>query len=239
MTAAAAPPPFTGPRLVLLRHGEIASHRGDVPLTQRGHRQARRAGRLVGRAEAMVTAVLASPTVRTRETAAGVFRGLLDVAPAPYPHPAEPRPSFALRNPDLYLAGHHVNLVSTAAAFCEQAPALTERQCLQVPFFGGFLHAPDRIGFWVGHPDPPGDGAAAVAARVAAFALSLSDVPGRQDETVIGVTHSPLLRAVARQFLGADPGEPGYLHGYLIRARADRSLLVEEYAPTAAVGDPG
>jgi broad specificity phosphatase PhoE len=220
---------WIGPRLLLLRHGEITSHKGDVPLTQRGHRQARQAGRRVGTSGANVVLVLTSRTVRTRETAAEFFHGLCEAAPDS--HVPEPRVSFALRNPDLYLAGHHVNMVSTAAAFCEQAPMLTEEQCLRVPFFAGFLNAPDRIGYWLTHTSPPGDDTAAVAARLAAFAASLSDVRRRVTETVVGFTHSPLLRAVALEFAGVDPGEPDYLHGYSIRVREGRRLHAEAFNP--------
>lgn len=220
---------WVGPRLLLLRHGHIASHRGDIPLTDRGHRQARLAGQRLGEAGVDVMSVLFSPTVRTRETAAEFFLGLGETAPAL--RVPEPRASFALRNPDLYLAGHHVNLVSTATAFCEQAPALTEPQCLRVPFFAGFLGTPDRIGYWVQHPDPPGDDASAVAKRVTAFARSLGDVPGRAGQTVVGMTHSPLLRAIATRFIGADPGEPEYLHGYAVRVARGGTLHIEEYSP--------
>jgi broad specificity phosphatase PhoE len=229
MTPPADQPPWTGPRLLLLRHGHIASHRGDVPLTERGHWQARLAGQRLGESGGEVMAVLHSPTVRTRETAAEFYRSLCVANPAL--RIPEPRASFALRNPDLYLAGHHVNMVSTVAAFCEQAPALTEEQCLRVPFFAGFLSAPDRIGYWVGHSQPPGDDAAAVAGRVTAFARSLGDVPGRTGQVVVGMTHSPLLRAIAGRTLGADPGEPEHLHGYSVRVDRRGALHVDAYRP--------
>lgn len=222
-------PSWTGPRLLLLRHGEVASHGGDMSLTARGRQQARHAGRRLGASCADVTALLASSTVRARETAAELLHGLREAdSQASTP---EPRVSVVLRNPDLYLAGHRVDMVSTAAAFCEQAPLLTEQQCRQIPFFAGFLDAPDRIGYWVTHPDPPGEGTAAVAARVAAFARSLSDVPGRVGRTVVGVTHSPLLRAVALEFLGEDPGEPDHLCGYCVRVRPGGSVHVEPFDP--------
>jgi broad specificity phosphatase PhoE len=225
---------WIGPRLLLLRHGEVVSHKGDMPLTPRGRRQARRAGRDVGASSADVVMLLASPTARTRDTAAEFFQGLREAAPeSPVP---EPRTSFALRNPDLYLAGHHVNMVSTAAAFCEQAPIVTERQCLRLPFFAGFLNAPDRIGYWLTHANPPGDDPAAVAARVAAFATSLADVPGQVTKTVVGVTHSPLLRAAALTFLGEDPGEPHYLHGYSIRVREGGRIDAAVFSPFQTAG---
>jgi broad specificity phosphatase PhoE len=220
--------PWVGPRL-LLRHGHTASHRGDAPLTERGHRQARLAGRRVAEADAGVMSMLYSPTVRTRETAAEFFRSMCAAGPAP--RVPEPRASFALRNPDLDLAGHHVNMVSTAAAFCEQAPALTESQCLRVPFFVGFLGTADRIGYWLRHPHPPGDDASAMAVRITAFARSLGDVPGRTGQTVVGVAHSPLLHAVATEVLGTDPGEPEHLNGYSVRVDHEGALHVEEYSP--------
>jgi len=224
--------PWVGPRLILLRHGEIASHHGDIPLTERGHQQARRAGRAIGRTGTTLSAVLTSATVRTRETAADLYLGLRDAAPELTV--TEPRLSFALRNPDLYLAGHHVNFVSTATAFCEQAPVLSEAQCLDVPFIAGFLNAPDRIRYWLTHPSPPGDDSRGVATRLATFVASLADVPGRESRTLIGITHSPLLRALALEFLGADPGEPEYLHGYSIHVRHDRGIDVEPFNPYEA-----
>ena len=75
-------------------------------------------------------------------------------------------------------------------------------------FFSGWFAAPDRIEWSWRHPVPPGDDAPAVAARLAAFAGSLGDAGPVDPDTVIRVTHSPLLRAVSLMFMGVDLGSP-------------------------------
>jgi hypothetical protein len=135
-----------------------------------------------------------------------------------------PAVTAALRNPDLYLAGHRVDMVSSAAAFAEQVPGMTEAQVLAMSFYVGFLTSADRIGFWLSHSDPPGDNQAAVAARIAQFAASLV-LPGREG-LVVGVTQSPVLRAVASHFDGTDPGEPPYLSGFCVQVQGDGRLAV-------------
>jgi broad specificity phosphatase PhoE len=199
----------TPPRLILLRHGEVASHRGDVPITDEGRRQATEAGRRLGGLRSV--RLLAGATRRARETAEGVAAGLR-AAGVPV---SGPDVAFALRNPDLYLAGARVDMVSSPEAFAEQVPWLTPGDVLAVPFFAGFLTAPDRIGYWLRSSSPPGDDADAVAARIVTFARSLAD--GRPPETVVAVTHSPVLRAVAVGLGLEDPGEPPYLTGYGVR----------------------
>lgn len=74
---------------------------------------------------------------------------------------------------------------------------------------------------------PSGDDAAAVAARVAAYAVSLQDVPGRFPPLVVGVTHSPVLRVIAMTYLHDDPSEPPYLTGYSILATAVGAVSVQ------------
>jgi broad specificity phosphatase PhoE len=196
------------PRLILLRHGEVASHRGDVPITDGGRRQAEEAGRRLAEAGPGSVRLLAGATRRARETAAALGEGLA----ATGIRGSGPDVAFALRNPDLYLAGARVDMVSSPEAFADQVPELTADQVRAVAFFAGFLAAPDRIEFWLRHEAPPGDDSAAVAARIAAFARSLAD--GSPPDTVVAVTHSPVLRAVAVHLAGEDPGEPPYLTGY-------------------------
>jgi broad specificity phosphatase PhoE len=197
------------PRLLLLRHGEVASHRGDVPLTAAGRAQAEDAGRRLAAAGVGKVRLLSGATRRAQETADGVRDGLA----AAGAQVAGPDVAFALRNPDLYLAGARVDMVSTAEAFAAQVPWLTADDVLAVPFFAGFLTAPDRIEHWLRSPAPPGDDAAAVAARIVAFARSLGDAGTRAD-TVVAVTHSPVLRAVGVGLGLDDPGEPPYLTGF-------------------------
>jgi broad specificity phosphatase PhoE len=209
------------PTLVLLRHGAVASHDGDVPLTPEGRAQAERAGRRLAELGLGRVEILVGPTLRAQQTGRMLLYGLTGASPATVV--TGPSVAFALRNPDLYLAGHRVDMVSTAAAFAEQVPGVTEADVTGVGFFASFLRSGDRIGCWLDHADPPGENAAAVAARVRKFALSLGHSPAGQPDLVVGVTHSPVLRAVAAHYLGSDPGEPGHLHGCALRPLADGS----------------
>jgi broad specificity phosphatase PhoE len=210
------------PRLVLLRHGEVASHRGDVPITDEGRRQAEEAGRRLGALGSVL--LLAGATRRARETAAGVGKGLRAAGACV----TGPEIAFALRNPDLYLAGARVDMVSSPEAFAEQVPWLTPDDVRAVPFFAGFLTAPDRIEYWLRSADPPGDDAPAVAARIVTFARSLAD--GDAPRTVVAVTHSPVLRAVAVGLGLDDPGEPPYLTGYEVTADPARAAAFDPFA---------
>ncbi len=135
-----------------------------------------------------------------------------------------PAVTQALRNPDLYLAGQRVDMVSTAAAFAQQVPGVTEAHVTGIAFYSDFLTSADRIGCWLHHPDPPGDTAATVASRIRQFAASLGHVDGA--DLVVGITHSPVLRAVGSHFAGTDPGEPDYLHGYSVQARSDGAVAL-------------
>jgi Histidine phosphatase superfamily (branch 1) len=58
----------TIPGLILLRHGEVASHRGDVPLTPQGRGQAERAGRRLARQHDAGVWILVGPTLRAQQT---------------------------------------------------------------------------------------------------------------------------------------------------------------------------
>jgi broad specificity phosphatase PhoE len=193
-------------RLLLLRHGEVESHRGDVPVTPHGLAAAAETGRSLGK-DADRLLVLTGDTRRARETGQAVAEGARAVGAAV----AGPGVAFALRNPDLYLAGVRVNMVSSAAALAEQVPQLSAEDAARVPFFAGFLTANDRVGWWAHHPDPPGDDAPAVHRRIMAFASSLADAAG--PPVIVAVTHSPVLRACALAGLNRDPGEPAWLAG--------------------------
>jgi broad specificity phosphatase PhoE len=207
-------PTGTAPELILLRHGAVASHRGDVPLTAAGREQAHEAGRRLAARYRGSIRVLCAATRRAQETAQLLAAALASEDPSRLV--VGPDVAFGLRNPDLYLGGARVDMVSSAAAFAEPAPRLSEDDVLSVPFFVGFLAASDRIGWWLEHDRPPGDDAAAVTTRIASFGHSLGDGATTAAPTVFGVTHSPVLRAVASQLLGSDPGEPPYLHGYAL-----------------------
>jgi hypothetical protein len=119
----------------------------------------------------------------------------------------------AIRNPDIYVAGKRVELVSSPEALAEQFPldTLNVGELRSIDFWQDFWSTRDRIGFWVNHPDPPGEDANAVARRFMAFALSLLDLPRVRPRRYICVTHSPIMRAFLRYYLlQSDPGEPEY-----------------------------
>ena len=215
--------------VLLLRHAHVVGHRGDVPITDEGHEQARRAGAWIRSAGYDVGAVLHGGTRRTRETAEGIVDGLR----AGGSRVTGALDSFALRNPDLYVGGERVSMVSTAAAFAEQTTTLTADDVNRVPFFREWLAHPERVGFWVAHPSPPGDTAAAVARRILAFAESLADVPAWRGRTIVAVTHSPVLRALGLRRYGADPGEPPLVTGYQVSVRSG-SVGIEDVAPATS-----
>jgi broad specificity phosphatase PhoE len=209
-------------RLFLLRHGEVTSHRGDVPVTDEGLETAVDVGRRLARRADGAIRVISGETRRTRDTAAAVARGAREAGA----EVLEDGVAFALRNPDLYLAGVRVDMVSSEAAFATQIPGFTEADVAKVDFFAQWLTVPDRVGWWVRHATPPGDDAAAVAARIRTFAGSLAD---RNDATAftVGITHSPVLRACALDVAGADIGEPNWLAGLEAEISADRSVRLQ------------
>ena len=208
-------------RLYLLRHGEVTSHRGDVPITADAERHAFEVGRSLGGREPI--AVLSGDTRRAVDTARHLARGVVDAGG----RVVGPEIAFALRNPDLYLAGARVDMVSTADALAGQVEGLSPEDVVSLVFFPEFIESPDRVGWWLAHESPPGEDARSVAARIRAFARSLVDpVPGRPD-VVVAVTHSPLLRAAGLDFLGRDIGEPPWVSGLLVTVGADATMSAE------------
>ena len=63
------------------------------------------------------------------------------------------------------------------------------------------------------------------------FATSLADRGGEAPETVLAVTHSPVLRAVAVGLGRPDPGEPPYLHGYTLDLSGEGDPTVTPFVP--------
>lgn len=202
-------------RVHWVRHGEIASHRGDVPLTDEGIAQARERGRILAGdvSPGEIVHFMHAPTLRTRQTVeeiqASMDEALGSSSGVDLLEVGEQR---AIRNPDLYVAGQRVDMVSSAEALAEQlsAPPVDPGTLSEHPFFSEFWASPDPIGYWVEHPDPPGENPVAVARRQMTFAMSL---PGAEDRPVRYVlsTHSPVLRAMLLCYLEEDLGEPGYL----------------------------
>jgi broad specificity phosphatase PhoE len=195
-------------RVSVLRHAQVPSHAGDMPLTQDAHAQIAAA---VPRLRALAAGgerfrFLATQTKRSHQTAEALRAAIA-------PEAAPVIPAWGLRNPDLYLAGDRVEMVSTPDAFAAQLSVaeVGEQDVLAEPFFQGFLTAKDRIEYWLRHANPPGESSAAVARRVLQFARSLAY--GSADGLVVAcVTHSPVMRALLVEGFGvADPGEPGWV----------------------------
>ena len=202
---------------------------------------------------------LHAPTRRTRETAEAIRRGMeaalgpsaptplslkghggVHISPLPdegegqgvrgsQVHLLPATESWALRNPDLYVAGARVEMVSTAEAMAEQIPGsgLGPDELARLPFLHGFWTHPDRIGYWVGHPDPPGEDATTVARRLLSFAASLLDLPWEQPRRCICVTHSGPMRALLRRYvLHDDPGEPEWVESVDLIFAGDQEVTI-------------
>lgn len=212
-------------RLYLLRHGEVTSHKGDVPITARAEDQAHAVGEELATTERQPIAVLSGETRRTIDTAAHLARGVVDAGGAV----VGPAVAFALRNPDLYVAGTRVNMVSSPQALADQVAGLSPDEVPSLDFFPAFMASPERIGWWLTHPSPPGEDAAAVAARIRAFAASLADPVPARPRVVVAVTHSPLLRAVALDVLGHDVGEPPWVAGLVVTVGDDAKMSLDGF----------
>ncbi len=199
-------------QLLLLRHGEVASHRGDVPVTEAGLVHAERSGKRIGASTDTPISVMFGGTRRTRETAEAIVRGIGE------PERVDgPTDAFALRNPDMYVAGTRVNMVSSAASLAEQVVGITPNHVEANDWWTAFFSAPDRIGWWLTQDDPPGETSRDLARRIQRFARSFADPGPHRGRFFVCVTHSPVLRAVLSAVFGQDPGEPAYVTGALVR----------------------
>lgn len=203
-------------RVHWFRHGRVASHSGDMPLTEEGWREVADAGRRLSQllVPGEIVSILYAPTRRTRETAIGLHRSIAATVTSTAQFSLlEPQMHMALRNPDLYVAGNRVEMVSNAEALAEQLPTsdVSIEQLSQLPFWQAFWSHQDRIGYWVNLHNPPGEDAKAVARRMLTFTMSLLDLPCQQPRRYICITHSPGMRAFLYHYLlGRDPGEPDY-----------------------------
>ena len=207
-------------RLLLIRHGQVGSHRGDVPLTDSAVESAFEVGsRLAGEVRGELR-VLCGGSLRTVQTARAISAGARSNGSVA----SDAKVAHALRNPDIYLGGERVDMVSTTADFANQVGSMDESAVESVPFFSGFVRATDRIGYWLQHRNPPGEDGSTVALRVQAFAASFRDLGSKGPNLTVAVTHSPLLRACAIMTTREDPGEPDWLSGLEVRIPLDRSF---------------
>ena len=124
------------------------------------------------------------------------------------------------------VASHHGDVPVTAAGLATAAAAS--------PFFGGFVSAADGVGWWLRHPEPPGDDARCVLRRITAFARSLADLGADAPEITVAVTHSPVLRACALPVLG-DPGEPAWVAGLQLHVTPEREVQISRLQAPATV----
>lgn len=216
-------------RLYLLRHGEVSSHRGDVPITAAAERRAHSVGQWFAEHEEGPIRVLAGETKRAFDTATHLAQGVVDAGG----QVTGPEVAFALRNPDLYVNGMRVNMVSSAETLAAQVDGLSPEGVANLDFFPDFFASPDRIGWWLTHSSPPGETAGQVAARMRQFIASLSDPTEVFSEVVAAVTHSPLLRAVGLDHLGRDIGEPPWITGLLLTVEGS-SIEVDRFDPGVA-----
>ena len=207
---------MSGVKVHWIRHGQVASHRGDVPLTDEGIAQSRERGRILAEdlSPGEIVHFMHAPTLRTRRTVEEVRATMADIlGPDSDVDLLEVSEQQAIRNPDLFVAGQRVEMVSSVDALADQLsePPVAPEMLSKHPFFKEFWTSPDRIGYWVDHPDPPGENAAAVARRQITFATSLRELVEDRPKRYVLSTHSPVLRAILTCYLERDPGEPEYL----------------------------
>lgn len=217
--------PARSTRLLLLRHGEVSSHRGDVAVTSAGLETAREVARGLARAGTGAVTLLTGETRRARQTAEAIGSEMRAMGVSV----SGPRVAFALRNPDLYLAGERVDMVSSAEALASQVEGVRPEDVEHLAFYPEFIGHADRIGWWLRHESPPGETAVAVSDRVHHFARSLADVPTLTDTLTIAVTHSPLVRAVGLVALGEDIGEPAWVSGLDLAISPDLTISVARF----------
>jgi len=215
-------------RFLMLRHGRVAHHRGDVPLTDMGTAQAEAAGEWFASEGIEIAGLLSGETLRTRDTAekfAAAYRGACDI---PLPDPVV---SFGLRNPDLYLGGHRINLGEGAEFLASQADGVDPADVEASVFYGGLMQAKDRVGHWLEHGNVPGENAHDVGRRIDVLMRSLVDVAAWRGKTVVGISHSPVMRAVRFSHWGGYSKEPPFLHGYSLTVQPSGAIDFAEFAP--------
>jgi broad specificity phosphatase PhoE len=218
-------------RVILLRHGQVANHRGDVPITDLGVLQAEAAGEWFATEGIKIAAILTGETARTISTGASFVLGFRSTGG----EVPDPTVSFALRNPDLYLGGHRINMAEGAEALAAQSPPVNPDDVAGMAFYKALMEAKDRVGFWLEHGSPPGDTAPDVGRRIDHFVRSIVAVPTWRCRTIVAITHSPVLRAVRHHHWGEYSKEPPFLHGYSLTLEPGGELQLETF--TTSTGD--
>lgn len=206
--------------IYLFRHGKVDGHNGDVPLSDDAQGDIDRAGSFVAAhtPDGETVLLLATKTVRSHDTAKRL--GEVIKAQNPALTIEGVHDEYAVRNPDLYLAGHRVEMVSNGNAMSRQLPedTISGDAIEKLPFFGDFFRAPDRIGYWLFHDNPPGENATAVARRLLNYCRSCADTSPEKNLSIVAVSHSPVLRAILVAYMGlSDPGEPDWVEPITIR----------------------
>lgn len=213
----------------LFRHGAVASHRGDVALTERGARDAEAAGErfVTGLEPGTALELLHAPTRRALETAEAIRRGITRALPIDAGiEVGNPRSEQAIRNPDLYVAGIRVEMVTSIEALAEQLPTglLTTDAVANNEFFARFWAAQDPMRAWLDDDDPPGERRSDVARRYFAYARSLTEIVAAHPRHYVCVTHSGPMRAILREYVAQeDLGEPEYVEAIQLRFERGRS----------------
>ena len=195
-------------------------------MTEAGLVHAERTGKAIGSCVDAPLSVMYGGTTRTGETAEAIVRGIGDPERV-----AGPIDTFALRNPDMYLAGARVNMVSSAASLAEQVEGMTAEQVEANEWWTTFFQAPDRIGWWLAQNDPPGETGRDLARRIHRFARSFIDPGPHRGRFLVCVTHSPLLRAVLSAATGQDPGEPPFVTGALVKVSPTGQIDASPHEP--------
>src|SRR5699024_11415208 len=113
----------------------------------------------------------------------------------------------------------------------EQSEGVNADTAARAPFFAGFFAAADRIGWWLDNKDNSGEDRDDVVRRILAFAASLAD-DHAAPRLAIGITHSPILRALAISQLGYDLGELEWLGGLELSITRDRAVSVRPASVT-------
>jgi broad specificity phosphatase PhoE len=209
-------------KIVVVRHGHVANHQGDVALLPEGRLAAFNAGFHFADqvADSSAITVLYSPTLRTRETAqelaSGLISGLLvqNKTQARVSLPRHARARAAICNFQFIIDGQQTPPTDSMHA---SLPASAAHNL----FFQGFWEAKqDPIGYWLNHPSENAEPPAIVAARLGAFIVSLLNAAS--SDVYFLVTHSGPMRAFLRQALGADPGEPDFCEAFQVDASGVR-----------------